>query len=685
MKLKLATILFALTAMISMTSCEDEHLGQGELPPISGEVVLSDVLATDGARVSPNYVFTLELGTEGATKTGSGVVFEAIFVCKSVSLEAGTYTEASASSATSGKYITGADGTKLYIDGKMHLVTAGTITVNVDGNAYAITGILKLDNDENYMVEWNGSDLKWGDLPTLKKLTTVTGAQSNVANGTKSVTVSLSDGNWKENVTYDENWQATYTYEGKGNYLAVDFYSEDGYLAPGTYKPSAAGGVINPGEYGIGWDPGDLWGIGMIFSDWGTCWWTVDASAETPKTAQEISTGNITVELSDKVYTITLDNGEIYAQFVGEIPALTKPEAPQGGGNNGDTPNDGLEGDTVIRMSGLTYSITDDTAANTTADGAALSGVTLYYVELKDASDNIVAIFDLVTEQGAQSVLGNYTVASYPDAVGEAGNGFDLRSWGMDMWGGTILTDAEGTNYSINVDSTIEVKESRGAVVFIVKGTYSDATGASKTIAAKYVIGEEGPEEEGGDEGEGGGCGCDCDGCKDCTGGSGDSGEGGNDDGGDSVQYTSLTQFFSMTDYNPNGITMVGLELGTDGLTATEMEFYGYKYIQIGGNGNHLKVEIYSADGTLAAGTYVPCATEGAPGPGEFNYGYDYVSDWGTSVYGSCWSTYASDAVTASEKISDGTITVEVNGDVYTITLNTSATNARYVGKLSAE
>lgn len=161
-----------------------------------------------------------------------------------------------------------------------------------------------------------------GDSNEMLRLTKVQSAYSNVANGTNSVTLNLSDGKWYSQ-TDPNTWQTSYY--GKGNYLAVDFYSEDGYLAPSVYKPSETGGIINPGEYGIGYDPGDLWGIGLYLTDWGTCWWTVDQDAFPQTSAQKITSGDIVVELEGTIYTITVDNGEIRARFVGEIPGLTKP------------------------------------------------------------------------------------------------------------------------------------------------------------------------------------------------------------------------------------------------------------------------------------------------------------------------------------------------------------------------
>ena len=659
MKRKLASFLFALSVVGSMTSCEEMNYGEGQLPPLAGEVVFTDVTGTSAARVSPNFVLGVELSN------GSGAALEAVFSCSAPVLQAGTYTEASAGYATAGNFITGADGTTLTINGEKHLVTAGTIKVAENGGTYTFDGIVKLGNGENYSFKWTGSGLAWTGLPELKKLSVVTSAQSNLANGVKSITLNLSDGNWSSTLDMT-TWQTVYT--GKGNYLAIDIYSEDGYLAAGTYSPSATGGVIEKGQYGIGWDPGDIYNMGMMFENWGTCWWTVDEAATPQTSAEKITTGNITVAIDENsVYTITVDNGELYVQFTGEIPAVTKPAAPADPWE--------IAGSVVFQHEGLTFTMTDDTANNTKQDGSALDGVTLYWLQIKDAAVSLVAELDLVTKQGATSFAGEYKVTSYPDEVGEAGNGFyiDLGAmgWGEGvMSGGTILYGPDGTAYVIDADkSNIKITENKGQTIIIVKGTTNGAT-----IAGKYVIGE--PKEDEGGEGEGGACGCDCDGCKDCTGGSGDSDE---DEGGESFNGERLTTFLSLT---PN-TGIVSAQLGTAGLSVVQSDWGA----QISGEGNYLKFDAYSADGTLAAGVYRASAVGGVVGEGEFSIGYDTTMDFGFGPmeftnWGTCWMTRNADGSETGVKITDGTLTVEISGETYTITLESSVLNAQYVGPL---
>ena len=614
---------------------------------MAGEVVLTDVVETSAVRLSPNYVFTLEL------KNASGVVLEAKFASASTALDAGSYTEASAAYAVAGNFITGAEGTKLTVDGETHLVTAGTLKVALEGGSYSLSGVVKVDNGNNYSIEWAGAPLTWGDVLVATKLNTVMHTQ---ANQNKTLTVKLAG----EGVEFTAGQWGPQVTGGKGNYLSVDFYSEDGYLAPGSYAPAANPNAPKKGEYVPGYVYEQVWGDQVYASMYGSNWFTVDAAATPMESCEHLVKGNITVAVEGEVFTITVDNNEIYAQFVGEIPAILTPAVPADPWE--------LTGNVVlVETEGVSMTMADDTANNGTADGGALSGVTLWFVELKNAAGDVIAWFDLVTKAGSQSLAGEYKVTSYPDEVGEAGNGFyiDLGAmgWGEGiMSGGTILYGPDGTAYITDADKTkIKITEDRGQTTIIVKGT-SNGT----SIAAKYVFGEI-SEDEGG-EGEGGACGCDCDGCKDCTGGG---------ESTPSVQYTPLASF-------------IHLQPGT-GIVTVYLGESGMKYENNGVTGtsgqSYFKFDVYSADGkTLAPGVYTPNAKPGEnPTEGQFAQGWDpgdiYNIGWAFENWGSCYMT-KTDAGETGVKITDGTITVEENGGNYVIKVESSAMNLKYEGPL---
>ena len=236
---------------------------------------------------------------------------------------------------------------------------------------------------------------------------------------------------------------------------------------------------------------------------------------------------------------------------------------------------------------------------------------------------------------------GTYKAAA-GETVGEGeyapGYEYDLSAWGMGImhWGTCWWAGGEATHITSGT-ITIEQKGSNWVITWGSEETYPNWATFTGAIPA-------------------------------LTNGGGE--------GGDDFDGTSLTKFLGSADYTGYGIKLAGVDLGTDGITVTPGD-WGNTY---GGDGNYLKLEFYSTDGKLAAGTYKACATGGEVGEGEFGIGYD--GQWGAS--GTTWYTMASGTATG-QYVTDGTLTVEVSGDVYTITLKSTLINAQYKGKLSAE
>ena len=663
MKLKLASILCAVAAIFGLASCTEDVVGVAQLPTLSGEVVLTDVLATRGARVSPSYLLTVELGTTGASKEGSGYVLEAKFASAATSLTAGKYTEASSAFAGPGNFITGAAGTKLYVNGQMHLVTAGTFEIALEGSTYTFEAIVKLDNGQNYSLNFAGAELAWSGFPELQNLTEVTAAQ---ANQNKTVTVKLSDGKWGVEYLEENGWQPSYT--GKGHYLAADFYSEDGYLNPGVYKPSADPNNPQKGEYVVGYEfDGSQWGMGIMM--FGTNWFTVDASANPAETSEKILTGDITVSLAGKVYTITVDNGEIYAQFVGEVPALTKPEAPATPPVlRGEYPH-------LVGMSSqyeqyqsviIQFASTDKVKyANNAWSGtgkvfnltinAALDGENLYVPTGVYAAN----------ENGAENPF-----------TWQATGGMDLSEWGMGYmyWGSYFSDIVDGTSTVTELkDGTIWVGAKDGEYIIHMNTAGKEFLVYQGKITGLITPADDDagyiePEpEEGEGDGEGGACGCDCDGCKDCTGGS----EGDDDEGG-KFNGVVLAGVGGWIDYGMFGMNMLGIDFYSTGCTVSN-SWWQYTYT---GTGNHLKLEIYCEGGVVTPGVYQITTVASAPEPGQVKAGDD--------TGGSEWYAVTDGAASLLGKITDGTVTIDQSGDTYTVTVQSSICNAQYVGPLAA-
>ena len=155
-------------------------------------------------------------------------------------------------------------------------------------------------------------------------------------------------------------------------------------------------------------------------------------------------------------------------------------------------------------------------------------------------------------------------------------------------------------------------------------------------------------------------------------------------------ETAQLVTFLSFTSNVASGQNTVTVQLAAEGLSSETVTSEWGTYDQIVGAGKYLKFDAYSADGTLAAGTYNASAVGGTVNEGEFSIGYDTTVDlgWGPmemTNWGTCWMTHNADGTETGVKITDGTITVAVEGDVYTITVKSSVLEATYVGKLSKD
>ena len=302
--MKLIYKVFAAAAgILALSSCVEDAIqpltGKYEKP---ATYELNTLAAQSVEKGDKTRTFTVEL-------SGSNATLSMKLVGDKYFLADGSYTPATADQAKKNTYIVGNGGTTF----NNIPVESGSIKIAQGTGTYIFSGILWLA-DESIVDFKSTVNLAYEPDPEPIKLTQVISATSNVANGTNSVTINLgTDG--ISSTTDPTTWQTIWT--GEGNYLAVDFYSADGFLYPGTYKPSATGGVIAEGEYGIGWDPGDLWGIGMVFENWGTCWWAVSGGAAVAEA--KVLDGTLTVAVDGDTYTITLESSVVNAQYVGPM------------------------------------------------------------------------------------------------------------------------------------------------------------------------------------------------------------------------------------------------------------------------------------------------------------------------------------------------------------------------------
>ena len=650
--MKLIYKIFAAAASIlALSSCVESAIG-----PMTGKyekpvVYEMNTLASQSVEKGDKYrTFTVALSGDNASMTLK-MVSDKYFLAD------GSYTPAPADQAKKNTYIVGNGGTTF----NNIPVETGSIKVAQGEGTYSFAGMLWLA-DESVIEIKSTVALVYEADPEPVRLTTLLSATSNLANGTKSLTINLgTDGisSTAEPPTYQPVWTGT------GNYLALDIYSADGYLHEGTYTASAAGGTINEGEFGIGWDPGDLWGIGMVFENWGTCWWDVAGGAATIN--QKVTEGSVTVTRKGSKWVIELVSGEgksmLWTKFEGAIDALTDP-ALGGGGNVDDT--DYIELTNLLSATKnqglLTINMAQDGISSTTDPNT--------WQTIWEGEGNYLAA-DIYSADG-KLYTGEYKACAVGGAVGEGefGIGYDTTvdwGWGpieMKDWGTCWWTVADGATSAEKIlDGTMTVAMEGDNVVIKLKSTLVNAKftypvaqlvdGTGAPIEVVNLGGGEGPEPA-----------------------------------PDYTEFTKLLIVQPNQGYDESGqptgeYTSFTLKVGTDGMYTEVVNNGWYDETKIKGTGQVLCIDFYTADGTVAAGTYTACEVGGTINEGEFGIGYD-VEMWGQQmVWGTCVTPYESDTEGTVEKVTDGTVTVEISGDVYTITLESSNINAQYIGSLT--
>ncbi len=390
-----------------------------------------------------------------------------------------------------GQYVIGADQQGNAINTKVNGQSAndGFITVNEKDGQYQITATV---NGKVYF--WTGS-LPFQPDPAPLALSEVLQAQSNKQSGVNSLTMQLATPGIHQEfdmTTYQNIWV------GEGKYLALDLYSDDGYLHDGTYKASAEGGVINAGEFGIGYDTTieyTNWdGTPATYEakDWGTCLWTVKDGAAT---AEKITAGIVNVtsreeKVDDKDVTIwTITWGAEYpveVVFEGAIPALTKPKKPDG----------------PVALD-YTYTIGDPMDCSTQA-GEVVAGVKKYPFTFVDAAGEQVAYLEFILAEGATDVEpGDYVSTEYAHEAGQLANGYfmDFGEWGTFSGGSWYVNDA-GEKVFIDPGVTVSVEAvGTGAFKFSSDGFLFAAAGPNyvpggedvgDAVPAKDVVTEQG-------------------------------------------------------------------------------------------------------------------------------------------------------------------------------------------------
>ena len=573
--MKLIYKIFAVAASIlALSSCVESAIG-----PMTGKyekpvVYEMNTLASQSVEKGDKYrTFTVELSGDNASMTLK-MVNDKYFLAD------GSYTPAPADQAKKNTYIVGNGGTTF----NTIPVETGSIKVAQGEGTYSFAGMLWLADESIVEIKATVA-LVYEPDPEPVKLSTVLSATSNLANGVQTVTMQLAqDGIYSE--TDKTTWQTIW--HGEGNYLAIDLYSADGYLHEGTYSASAVGGVVGEGEFGIGYDTTVDWGWGpMEMKDWGTCWWSVSNGAAT---AKKILEGTINVSKKGSKWVIELISGEgkemIWAKFEGAVDALTD------GGSEDDA--DYIELTTLLSATKnqglLTINMAQDGISSTTDPNT--------WQTTWEGEGNYLAT-DIYSPDG-KLYTGEYKACAVGGTVGEGefGIGYDTTvdwGWGpieVKDWGTCWWTVADGATSAEKIlDGTMTVAMEGDNVVIKLK---SSVVNAKFTYpVAQFVDGTGAPIEVvnlGGGEGP--------------------------KPAPDYTEFTKLLIVQPNQGYDESGqptgeYTSFTLKVGTEGMFTEVVNNGWYDETKIKGTGQVLSIDFYTADGTVAAGTYTACEVGG--------------------------------------------------------------------------
>lgn len=650
MKMNIKSFFAALLALATLSACTtepaiDDLTGKYPAPE---ELSLS-LLSQDRVKGEKVHNFNLTFATEGVTLNGeayegTGKVLALQFVGNTYSLGATTYSPKAADAAKNGHYIVGEGGSTYYsIENGVATpvaIESGNITVEKVENDYEIYGTVWLANADKTAVKFEATaTIAYEPFPEPTKLSQVLSVTPNQG----ILTINLAQ-EGISSTTDPNTWQTTWS--GEGFYLALDIYSADGKLYPGTYAPSAVGGVVGEGEYSIGYDTTMDFGFGpMEMKDWGTCWWTVSGGATS---AQKILTGNITVEKKGSKYTITYGQlgDDIWFEFVGAIEGVD-PDAGQGGG----------EVDTT-EYTELTKLMS---AQSNVANGAPSLTINMASEDLEweynaatwsneFKTDGYYLAMDIYSADG-KLYTGSYVANTVGGelAEGQFGIGYDnamFGDWGVN-WG-TCWWTVEGGAKSAQ-------KVLAGEVDVLVMGENLVIKLRSEVVNARFTY----PVADFKDN-------------------NGNAIEVVNNAPAvpEEPEYVECTNLF-VSQVNTDGTNYYGITIkaATEDVTVTTEGWT----TSFSGNGNYLSIDIYTADGKLHTGSYVANTEGGVLAEGQFGIGYDNAAygDWGLN-FGTCWWT-VTDGATSAVKVLDGTMDVEVDGDNLVITLESEVVNAQMI------
>ena len=650
MKKTIKSFLVAAAALFAFTACTEEPAldDLGGKYPAPDNYTMNNLLFEERVQGESVHNFNLIVATEGLTLegetySGNGAALSLKLLDNKSTLTTQSYTAAAADKAKKGNYLVGEGGSQLLVV-ENGIVTpknivSGEVIVTLFQEQYNLYGTLWLADESIAKFDATIDLPNHGDLLVKTKLTKVLSV-NNYGFGFLTINLGTNDTEYIFMQEYNFGYVG-----GTGNYIALDIYTPDGFLYEGTYTPSATGGAVGAGEYGIGYDNPD-WNA----YNYGTCWWTANGGNNT---AVKILEGNIEVTKKNGKYTISYLHGDIWFEFTGAIADVDPDGGNDDGGNTDTDTTEYVELDTFIYAeSKIPYNSTTLTFYATT-DGltAAYNG----WGGLKDyvGSGNALSV-DVHTADG-KLYTGSYTVNATPSVTnaGEFGQGYDYEAFGAFNWGTcwSVVEDGVATTTKV-LDGELDVLVEGDNLVVKLRSTVVNAKftcpiadfkdGAGNAIEVVNLGGNDEPAEPG---------------------------------DADTTEYEELTRLDYAAvnkDFTTQAPTSVSLNMANESWTVS----YDTGAPVYTGEGNYLSTDIYTADGKLHTGTYVANTEGGVLAEGQFGIGYD-KPEWNGYNWGTCWWAVADGAATP-EKVLDGEMDILVEGENLVIKLRSTLVNAKF-------
>lgn len=635
MKTLLKSFISLMVLVLVLVSCEENALD-----PLTGKYTPPEeldftVLGThERVKDGSLYVFSINLQDEGANTLNLKLV-DVDYI-----LSASDYT---ASTEISKKtYLIGSEGSTC--NGQQ--ITSGTITITLDESTYSMSGIIYLA-DGTVVKMTSVFTIAYEPDPYVPTYTYTVETETPAMGGSQGDVEITGTTKHKITLNADDEFYAYFEIVAdenasslSGTYTVKDGLDAAGQIANGYYLDWSwwgGAGVMEGGSYYM------QGGEKMFIREGAGAVNIVDDGGTLTITAEDL--GILDLE------TLISSGGNTW-QNMEEGGTLNIQEATEESGE----------------VEIYTY-VTTITSPATYGYGTEIPGSQLNLIKVVNASNDTVAVFEFITDEGATDLSGSYNVVDGSQTavvIGDANNGayIDWSWWAM----GDAITHSgcyyveNAENKYIRTGSVINVVDNDGVLTI----TGSDLA----LLDVEALISSNGATWQNLAE----------------TG---------------SVYFSDITPVGEVN----NGITLsnvfsatatdntqyggtgynITLKIATEGLTATyNAATYGYDYT---GDGNFISLDFHRDDATLVAGTYnvVDYQSETI---GDCIAGYEDPYFGSGANWGSVWGTVASD-VASDVRINSGTVVVDVNGETYTITVDVATDDenvkATYIGAITIQ